>query len=127
MEIDKKEFKKKYPKIAEEMDRTSNKIRVNFDKTNSGSKKNIKEEDLKGFNPTVIDFIRRCKTVQEAESIINYLEKRREISAVYIENLRKQLKEKGIRSFGPKKGESHYFKKYKWDSGPNLIISLGIS
>jgi hypothetical protein len=113
MEIDKKEFKKKYPKIAEEMERTNNTIRVNFNKTNSDSKKIRKEKDLKGFNPTVIDFIRRCNTVQEAESIINYLEKRGEISTTNTENLRIQLKEKGIRSFGPKKGDNYYIKKYK--------------
>lgn len=112
MEIDKKEFKKKYPKIAKEIEQTNKIIRINFTKTNSDSKKIRKEEELKGFNPTVIDFIRRCNTVQEVESIINYLEKRGEISTDYAKNIRKQLKEKGIRSFGPKKGESYYFKKY---------------
>ena len=47
MQIDKKEFKKKYPKIAEEMERTNNKIRVNFNKTNSDSKK-IRKEKVNG-------------------------------------------------------------------------------
>ena len=113
MEIDKKEFKKKYPKIAKEMEQGNKIIRFNFTKTNSDSKKIRKEEDLKGFSPTVIDFIRRCNTVQEVELIINYLEKRGEISAAYTEKIRKQLKEKGIRSFGPKKSDNYYFKKYK--------------
>jgi len=39
------------------------------------------------------------------------LEKRCEVSKEFSEELRKQLKEEGVRSFGPKKEENYYFKK----------------
>ncbi len=63
-----------------------------------------------GYEPTVIDFIRRCDTEEEALEVINYLEKKGEISREYAERLRKQLKEKGLRSFGTKKEPGYYFK-----------------
>ncbi|MEM2715000.1 MAG: DUF2095 family protein, partial [Candidatus Bathyarchaeia archaeon] len=64
-----------------------------------------------GYNPDVIDFIRRCDTEEQAEEIIAYLEKKGEISQSYASNLRKQLKEKGVRSFGPKKEEAYYLRQ----------------
>jgi hypothetical protein len=39
------------------------------------------------------------------------MERRGEISKEYAARLRKQLKEKGIRSFGPKKEENYYLKR----------------
>jgi hypothetical protein len=39
------------------------------------------------------------------------LAKRREISSRYARKLRKQLKEKGIRSFGSKKEDDYYLKQ----------------
>jgi hypothetical protein len=112
MEIDKEKFKKKYPRIAEELGNSSNKIRVD-----SGSKEEIIKKDknkgFQGYDPTVIDFIRRCNKIEEAESIIAYLEKRGEISKKYGKEIRKQIKEKGIRSFGSKKQENYYFNNSK--------------
>jgi hypothetical protein len=60
--------------------------------------------------PDVIDFIRRCDTEEQAEEIIAYMEKRGEIEKQYAERLRKQLKDKGVRSFGLKKEENYYLK-----------------
>jgi hypothetical protein len=64
-----------------------------------------------GYTPDVIDFIRRCDKAEDAEDIIFYLEKRREISSGYANKLRKQLKTKGVRSFGPKKEDDYYLKQ----------------
>lgn len=63
-----------------------------------------------GYNPDVVDFIRRCDTEEQAAEIIDYLEKRNEISYEYALKLRKQLREKGVRSFGSKKESDYYFK-----------------
>jgi len=62
------------------------------------------------YMPDVIDFIRRCDTEEQAKEIIDYMEKRGEIEKRYAKKLRCQLREKGIRSFGPKKEENYYFK-----------------
>jgi hypothetical protein len=64
-----------------------------------------------GYTPDVIDFLKRCDTEEQAEDIINYLEKRGEISSQYASRLRKQLREKGVRSFGAKKEPDYYLKK----------------
>ena len=68
-------------------------------------------ESFKGYTPDIIDFIRRCDREEQAEEIINYLEKRGEISYKYAEKLRRQLEEKGVRSFGSKKEHYYYFKR----------------
>jgi hypothetical protein len=52
--------------------------------------------------------LRRCDTNEQAEEIIAYLEKRSEVDKEYAEKLRTQLKQKGVRSFGLKKGENYY-------------------
>ncbi|MBC7130119.1 DUF2095 family protein, partial [Candidatus Bathyarchaeota archaeon] len=62
------------------------------------------------YEPDVVDFIRRCETKEQAEEIIDYLERRGEIGKEYADRLRKQLKEKGVRSFGPKKEDDYYLK-----------------
>lgn len=116
MEIDKEEFKKKYPKIAKEMQKDSSKIKINCVKPDLESNKKDNKVDFQGYNPSVIDFIRRCNTFKEADSIISYLEKRGEISPDYGKNIRMQIKEKGIRSFGSKKKENYYFEKSKGNS-----------
>jgi hypothetical protein len=81
MQVDKGTFKKMFPRLAEEID---------------------------GYNPTVIDFLRRCDTAKQAEEIIDYLEKRGEIDNKYAQKLKAQLKKKGVRSFGAKREEGYY-------------------
>ena len=63
------------------------------------------------YNPTVVDFIRRCDTQQQAEEIICYLLKRGEITAEEATELRTQINKEGLRSLGPKKEEGYYFKE----------------
>ena len=68
-------------------------------------------DKLRHFYPSAVDFIRRCDTDAQAEEIISYLEKKGEISKDNAEQMRCQLKQKGVRSFGPKKEENHYFRE----------------
>lgn len=113
MQIDKEKFKKKYPNIAEEIVTNSNKLKIESRKTKKSTNKDIRKNGFQGYDPTVIDFIRRCNNFEEAESIIAYLEDRGEISKKYAKSIRKQLKEKGIRSFGSKREENYYFENSK--------------
>jgi len=66
---------------------------------------------LEGYVPTATDYLRRCDNDKQAEETINYLEKKGEISSEYADQLRKTLKEKGLRSFGPKKEHDYYLKR----------------
>ena len=68
-------------------------------------------DKLRHFNPQAVDFLRRCNTEAQAEEIIAYLEKKGEITKVYAHELRCQMKKDGVRCFGPKKEENHYFKE----------------
>jgi len=113
MEVDKKKFNKKYPKIAKELENDSNKIKISFE--NSAEKLNKKDQNIEfsRYDPSVIDFIRRCNTIEETESIISYLEKRNEISKKLGKIIRNQIKKNGIRSFGSKKSKNHYSKNIK--------------
>jgi hypothetical protein len=61
-----------------------------------------------GYNPTVVDFIRRCDTEEEALEIIEYMEKTEQITSKEADDLRKQLNNSGIRSFGEKKEKGYY-------------------
>ncbi|NHJ32301.1 MAG: DUF2095 domain-containing protein [Asgard group archaeon] len=62
-----------------------------------------------GYDPNVVDFIRRCDTIDQALEIIDYLENIGDISTKDGEKIRKQLETDGLRSFGPKKEKGFYF------------------
>ncbi|MCD6514589.1 MAG: DUF2095 family protein [Candidatus Odinarchaeota archaeon] len=110
MKYDKEKFKEMFPALFKEIE----------DKTSSISIIGVRTEELEPeeiidelTNPDVISFIRRCKTEEEALEIIDFCEKRGEITPQYAKKLRKQLKEKGLRSFGPYKPPGYYFKVAK--------------
>lgn len=110
MEFDKETFRKLFPNLAKEMEVDENKVTVNSVRTDSKSCERAAVRHFVHYDPDVIDFLRRCDTQEQAEEIIAYMERRGEISREYAEKLRKQLKEKGVRSFGPKKEENYYLK-----------------
>jgi len=64
---------------------------------------------LAGYEPTVIDFLRRCETAAQAHEIITFLEKKGELTIEQAQKLREQLEKEGLRSFGPKKEAGYYF------------------
>ena len=109
MELDKEALKKMFPNLAKELQLDKNKVPVNSVRTDlqTGEKAAAKEKFVH-YMPDVIDFIRRCDTREQAEEIVAYMEKRGEIDKRYAARLREQLKQKGVRSFGPKKEEGYY-------------------
>jgi len=116
VEIEREQFKKMFPRLAKEMEDDENsyehKVPINSVRSNLET-----EEKISGkfgtFMPDAIDFIRRCDNEKQAKEIIDYLERRGEINTEYARRLRKQLKEKGVRSFGTKKEEGYYLKQGK--------------
>jgi hypothetical protein len=130
MAIDKKSLKKMFPHLYKELETGEVKIPINAVRKNPleaeeaamGEEcEECTEEEftsctetpdkLRHFNPQAVDFIRRCDTEEQAEEIIAYLQKRGEITEEYTQELRCQLKRDGVRSFGPKKEENHYFRE----------------
>ncbi|HYB67967.1 MAG TPA: DUF2095 family protein [Candidatus Acidoferrales bacterium] len=112
MELEKEAFKKMFPKLAQELGSGENKVSVNSVRTdNEAGERHVTRETFVHYVPDVIDFIRRCDTQEQAEQIIDYVEKRGEIDGVYAQKLKMQLKEKGVRSFGAKKEGDYYLKR----------------
>jgi hypothetical protein len=109
--LDKESFKKMFPNLARDLQTNENKVQVNSVRTNQeDGEKAAAPRSFDDYMPDVIDFIRRCDTKEQAGEIICYMEKRGEIDKKYAQKLRKQLKEKGIRSFGTKKEHDYYLK-----------------
>ena len=111
METDKKSFKKMFPNLSEELEGGDGKVKIDAVRTDSDAAEKAVPDKFRNYDPTVVDFIRRCDTEEQAEAIIAYLEKRGELTKEYAAKLRKQLKRKGVRSFGSKKEENYYFKQ----------------
>ena len=120
MPMDKERFRKMFPHLAKEMNTKESRIAINSVRSDIQTGETASSSKFVIYTPDVIDFIRRCDNEQQAKEIIAYLEKRREISRQYAQRLRKQLKEKGVRSFGSKKEEDYYLKKHVLSSAnPN--------
>jgi len=98
-----KEFKKKYPKLADELEQGVGKTQLNFEVEKPKSKRKFA-----GYDPNVIDFIRRCTNETQALEIIEYMRNREEISMDEAERLCKQLEEEGLHSFGRRKTPGYY-------------------
>lgn len=111
MNLDKKDLKRMFSSLAKEMDSNENKVSVNSVRTdNETGERRVTRGRFVNYVPDVIDYIRRCDTDKQAEEIIVYMEKKGEIDAQFAKELRKQLEEKGVRSFGLKKGHDYYLK-----------------
>src|SRR3972149_11010289 len=100
-----------FPNLSKELELGDSKVAINSVRTDSDVAEKALSDKFRHYNPTVVDFIRRCDTEMQAEAIIAYLEKRGELTKKYAEKLKKQLKKEGVRSFGSKKEENYYFKQ----------------
>ncbi len=110
MHVDKKKFKKLSPNLTAEFENDVMSHSINSVRTNSYVCEKASAASFEGYSPDIVDFIRRCDTNQQAEEIIKFLEARAEIPVLYANKIRKQLKEKGVRSFGSKKENDYYLK-----------------
>jgi hypothetical protein len=103
-------FKKLFPHLAEEMESGKSKVHLDEDSETGVSGTRTNARKWVGYNPDVVDFIRRCETVEQAKEVIEYLESRGEITAERTGEVKKQLAEGGLRSFGAKKDKGFYHK-----------------
>jgi len=111
VEPDKEPFKKMFPNLAKELQTDKNKAQVNSVRTEQeDAERAATSQGFIDYMPDVTDFIRRCDTNEQAEEIIGFMEKRGEIDKKHAQKLRRQLKEKGVRSFGTKKEQDYYLK-----------------
>jgi len=132
MAIDKRSIKEIFPNLYKELETSDNKVSIDAlrkDPLEAEAEVTGEECDececeeetsapvtetpdkLRHFMPTAVDFIRRCDTEAQAKEIIDYLQKKGEITKEYADELRSKLKAEGVRCFGPKKEEYYYFKE----------------
>jgi hypothetical protein len=126
VEIDKKSMKKMFPNLIKELEGGESKVRIDSVRADpvKAEETVVDAEEVmvaeaeaalpdkfRHYNPTCVDFIRRCDTPAQAEEIVSYLLKRGEITEEYACEVRLQLKKEGLRSFGPKKEDGDYFKQ----------------
>ena len=107
------EFAQLFPALSKELKKTKAK-RVKIDGIRSepekpSSRRQISGKNWQGYDPDVIDFIRRANTYESALEIIDYMLHRGEISKDYASRLIKQLNEHGLESFGSHKTPGYYF------------------
>ena len=115
-----KELKKNFPNLyreIEEVDPTTEAEADELEHEPESTAKNMKVKKLKvdrgrGYDPSVMDFLQRCSTNDQAMELIAYLEKRGEITNTCAESLRKKVNEKGVRAFGPKREPGYYHKAF---------------
>jgi len=101
--MERDEFKKHYPTLTKEMEEGKGKADLSFEVE-------VPQPDRRfaSYDPNVVDFLRRCSSDEEAFEIIEYMRKRGEVKEGEADKLYAQLREKGIRSFGPKKEPGYY-------------------
>jgi hypothetical protein len=111
-EYDRREFEEKFPALAKELENEGIPVESYREREEL-----IEDEsrDFSGYNPTIIDFLRRCETDEEALEIINWMEERGEITHEMAKDLRITLTKRGVRAFGPKKEWGWYERHRKRD------------
>lgn len=110
MKVEKKSLKDMFPNLFEELEGKICKVSINSVRKTADRAEKSRSPKFSNYDPTVLDFIRRCDTEVQAEAIIAYLEKKGELTKEYAVNIRMQLKRSGLRSFGSKKEDYYYFK-----------------
>lgn len=106
-EFDVEEFKKRFPHLYKEI--IEKKMCIKIDAIRDSEKRAEEAERiLKGGLPGPVDYIRRCNTDEEALEVVDYLERRGEITEEEAKRLREQITKNGVRSFGPKKEIGYY-------------------
>ncbi len=108
MDIEKRRFQTSFPNLSRELEQEPQSVEISDVRSGGSSCEKVSSKTFAGYEPNVIDFIRRCDNEQQAKEIIDYLEKRQEVNSVQSKKLTKQLEEKGVRSFGPKKQTDYY-------------------
>ncbi|MGQ9722290.1 MAG: DUF2095 family protein [Candidatus Jordarchaeum sp.] len=101
MEIDKKKFREEFPNLYDELESQESKTQVH----------GIRSDETCDLD--IIRVIRRCDNEEQVLEIINYLMRRGELSREYANNLLKQLKENGLRSFGSKVTWGYFEREYR--------------
>ena len=101
------DFKRECPSLVEEMGGQGT-ISLDSVRGSADEAERAATPTHHGDEPTAVDYIRRCSTEDQAVEIINYLEAKGEVEAEHAKQLRAQLAEKGLGSFGKRRKPGCY-------------------
>ncbi|UCC33008.1 MAG: DUF2095 family protein [Candidatus Bathyarchaeota archaeon] len=104
-------MKEMLPHLAEELEGKDHKTSTTSFRLELQTEEKASLKKSHSYVPDAVDYICRCDNNQQAEEIICYLENRGDINCEYARRLRRQLREKGLRSFGSKREEDYYLKQ----------------
>lgn len=105
--MEKKKFRELFPHLADEL--VNGKSIADLESEPIGHKRTFDtNRRWAGYDPDIIDFIRRCETPEQAAKIIDYMSNEGLISSEMAEKLRRQLEDEGVRSFGALKEKGYY-------------------
>lgn len=102
-----------FEKGVSELNETSDDLDTEEIDTIPKQKPLTKEEEQELSDPKIENFLCRCKTIDQAEDIIIYCLKRKEITPEQAEEIRNKIKKEGLRSFGEHKSWGHFERKYR--------------
>lgn len=114
-EDESEEFARLFPALSKELKDSQDRVKINgvrSEPETPSSRRQISGKNWQGYDPDVIDFIRRAKTKEDAIEVINYMSLRGEISQDYATRLINQLNEHGLESFGKHKSPGYYFNRF---------------
>ena len=102
------EFREEFPSLSKELqEKSTQTYRIDGVRIMSEETEPTKGAKM-SFEPDVVDYIRRCDTMSQAMEIVEFLLKQSEITTAQAREIKSQLKEDGLRSFGSKKEKDHY-------------------
>jgi hypothetical protein len=137
IETDRTEFAERFPALFREITDDDlvekaqlriDEVRVSSSEEETGKRASAERNvtPLSGYEPGIVDFIQRASTLAEAEEIIDFLEKRKEVLAESAEELRRRLHAEGLESFGPRRKPGHYERTYLWEAQKELMVRTPI-
>ena len=102
------EFRRNFPSLSKDLgEGNTQTVPIDGVRTVSEESETKKEEKI-DYTPDVVDYIRRCDTLTQANEIVDFLAKQGELTVGQARAIKSQLKADGIRSFGAKKEKDHY-------------------
>ncbi|MFX0116160.1 MAG: DUF2095 family protein [Candidatus Hodarchaeota archaeon] len=128
MEISKTEFGERFPALHHEIFEEKQSQTLKIDEVQGIEAINMKEgpseeklnentegrirskvpDPLNRYSPSVEDFLARADTDEEALAVIDYLQRRGEISLEKARGFQAIIRQKGIRALGPKRTPGYY-------------------
>jgi hypothetical protein len=107
MEFDNREFRRKFPHLYKELGEPEEEDSI---RPIDQDKNPLLAGDC---TSEVISYLRRARTDDEALEVISYLKGRGEILEEQASDLRRQIEERGVRSFGDLKTWGHYEREFR--------------